>query len=71
MRSLLAFEDFGNAIRKIRIDLGIDIEINLDQIKRSPDAGTSARHHAIGTIRYDKVDDNAPSPARWSTSSRR
>lgn len=56
---LLAFEDFGNAIRKIRIDLGIDIEINLDQIKRSPDAGTSARHHAIGTIRYDKVDDNA------------
>ena len=55
----LAFEDFGNAIRKIRIDLGIDIEINLDQITRAPDAATSARHHAIGTIRYDKVDDNA------------
>lgn len=55
----LAFEDFGNAIRKIRIDLGIDIEIALDQITRSADTGTSARHHAIGTIRYDKVDDNA------------
>ena len=55
----LAFEDFGNAIRKIRIDLGIDIEINLDQIARSADSDTSARHHAIGTIRYDKVDDNA------------
>ena len=59
LRPRLAFEDFGNAIRKIRIDLGIDIEIALDQITRSADTGTSARHHAIGTIRYDKVDDNA------------
>jgi hypothetical protein len=32
----LNFEDLGNAIRKIRIDLGIDIELNLDQIKRPP-----------------------------------
>ncbi|MBS0169183.1 MAG: patatin-like phospholipase family protein [Nitrospira sp.] len=55
----LAFEDFGNAIRKIRIDLGIDIEINLDQIARSAESGSSTRHHAIGMIRYDKVDDNA------------
>jgi GNAT superfamily N-acetyltransferase len=55
----LTFEDLGNAIRKIRIDLGIDIELNLDQIKRAEGAKTSSRHHAIGTIRYDKVDDNA------------
>ncbi|MCW5793099.1 MAG: patatin-like phospholipase family protein [Nitrospira sp.] len=55
----LTFEDLGNAIRKIRIDLGIDIELNLDQIKRAEGATTSNRHHAIGTIRYDKVDDNA------------
>ena len=55
----LNFEDLGNAIRKIRIDLGIDIELNLDQIKRSAGATTSNRHHAIGTIRYDKVDANA------------
>lgn len=55
----LTFEDLGNAIRKIRIDLGIDIELNLDQIKRSEGTGQSSRHHAIGTIRYDKVDDNA------------
>jgi len=55
----LNFEDLGNAIRKIRIDLGIDIELNLDQIKRATDAKTSGRHHAIGTIRYDKVDANA------------
>ncbi len=55
----LNFEDLGNAIRKIRIDLGIDIELNLDQIKRAADAKTSSRHHAIGMIRYDKVDANA------------
>ena len=55
----LTFEDLGNAIRKIRIDLGIDIELNLDQIKRAADAKTSSRHHAIGMIRYDKVDANA------------
>ena len=55
----LTFEDLGNAIRKIRIDLGIDIDLNLDQIKRAEGAKTSSRHHAIGTIRYDKVDDNA------------
>lgn len=55
----LNFEDLGNAIRKIRIDLGIDIELNLDQIKRATDAKTSSRHHAIGMIRYDKVDANA------------
>ena len=55
----LTFEDLGNAIRKIRIDLGIDIELNLDQIKRQAGATTSNRHHAIGIIRYDKVDTNA------------
>lgn len=55
----LNFEDLGNAIRKIRIDLGIDIELNLDQIKRAADATTSGRHHAIGMIRYDKVDATA------------
>ncbi|WHZ17598.1 MAG: hypothetical protein OJF52_004450 [Nitrospira sp.] len=53
------FEDLGNAIRKIRIDLGIDIEINLDQLRRKPGETTSGRHHAIGLIRYDKVDANA------------
>jgi len=55
----LTFEDLGNAIRKIRIDLHIDIELNLDQIKRAEGAKTSNRHHAIGMIRYDKVDANA------------
>jgi hypothetical protein len=53
------FEDLGNAIRKIRADFGIDIEIELDML-RSKNGGSSARHHAIGTIRYDHVDQNSP-----------
>jgi hypothetical protein len=53
------FEDLGNAIRKIRADFGIDIEIDLE-ILRSKNGGSSARHHAIGTIRYDHVDSSSP-----------
>lgn len=49
------FEDLGNAIRKIRIDLGIDIELALDQLRQRPGSTTCSRHHAIGLIRYDKV----------------
>jgi GNAT superfamily N-acetyltransferase len=53
------FEDLGNAIRKIRIDLGIDIELDLDLLKRKAGETTCSRHHTIGIIRYDKVDANA------------
>ncbi len=55
----LNFEDLGNAIRKIRIDLGIDIEIDLEHIKPQGEATAGSRHHAIGLIRYDRVDANA------------
>lgn len=54
------FEDLGNAIRKIRIDLGIDIELDLDELRRAPGATTCSRHHAIGLIRYDTVNANTP-----------
>ncbi len=53
------FEDLGNAVRKIRIDLGIDIEIDLDQLRRQPGGTTSGRHYTVGMIRYDTVDANA------------
>ena len=53
------FEDLGNAIRKIRIDLGIDIDVNLDALRRAPGSTTGSRHHAIGSIRYDTVDATA------------
>jgi hypothetical protein len=47
------FEDLGNAIRKIRIDLGIPIEIKVVSPKKSE--GT-INHCALGTIRYSEVD---------------
>ncbi|MFO0774753.1 MAG: patatin-like phospholipase family protein [Nitrospiraceae bacterium] len=54
------FEDLGNAVRKIRIDLGIEIEINTDELRPTQGTRHSKWHHAIGTIRYDTVDDGAP-----------
>jgi len=54
------FGDLGNAIRKIRIDLGIEIEMDLDDLRQETLPLESRRHHAIGTIRYDLVDANAP-----------
>ena len=55
----LSFQDLGNAIRKIRIDQGVDIEINTGMIKPQGDSHYSRWHHAIGSIRYDKVDPGA------------
>jgi hypothetical protein len=47
------FEDLGNAIRKIRIDLGIPIDIRVVSPKKSE--GT-VNHCAFGTINYSVVD---------------
>ncbi|HYN19356.1 MAG TPA: hypothetical protein VE078_00230, partial [Thermoanaerobaculia bacterium] len=54
-----SFDDLGNAIRKIRIDLGvpIDFEHRVDVYPKpagKPEA--DARYCAIGTIRYSAVD---------------
>jgi GNAT superfamily N-acetyltransferase len=53
------FEDLGNAIRKIQVDLGIEIDMDLELLKRQPGSSASRGHHAIGSIRYDKVDATA------------
>jgi GNAT superfamily N-acetyltransferase len=55
--SLAEFEDIGNAIRKIRSDLGVNIEIDLDMIRPQAGQRHSRWHQAIGTIRYDQVKD--------------
>jgi hypothetical protein len=48
------FEDLANAVRKIRIDLGVPIEFaNGVAIKKDPD---NQHHWAIGTIKYSAVD---------------
>jgi hypothetical protein len=56
------FEDLGNAIRKIRIDLGIPIEIEKISIYAGPEkvpAGGKGRYCAVGTIRYSCIDPEA------------
>jgi hypothetical protein len=49
-----AFEDLGNAIRKIRIDLGITIEIQVSTFRAGPD-GVRMRC-AYGKIEYWRID---------------
>ncbi len=57
------FEDLGNAIRRIRVDFGIPIEIAEVPIY-SRGAGETARtggtYCAVGRIRYSRVDAGAP-----------
>jgi hypothetical protein len=52
----IQFQDLGNAIRKIRIDLGIDITITLDRLRPIGQNGRSTGHYAVGTIHYSRVD---------------
>ncbi|MEP6957833.1 MAG: patatin-like phospholipase family protein [Nitrospirota bacterium] len=54
------FQDLGNAIRKIRIDLGIDIGINLERLRFQSQTKQSGGHYAIGTIWYSRMDPDAP-----------
>jgi hypothetical protein len=56
------FEDLGNAVRKIRIDLGIPIEFSAMPIHKPTDvAEQSGRYCALGRILYSAVDGpNAP-----------
>src|SRR5262249_21913022 len=57
------FGDLGNAIRKIRIDLGISIEFPVDGIHIYPrvpgDNNPRAGYCAIGSINYGQVDEGA------------
>jgi hypothetical protein len=54
-----AFADFGNLVRKCRVDLGIRLEIDLDTLRR-PAGGRCQWHCAVGKIRYDDADPAAP-----------
>jgi len=53
------FEDLAGLIRKCRADFGIDINIELNQLRRIQGTRSGA-HCAIGDIRYDQVDSTAP-----------
>jgi hypothetical protein len=58
-----AFEDLGNAVRKISIDLGVEITFHgVEALKKRPggkhgvDIGENAPYHAIGEINYKAAD---------------
>ncbi|HVT49063.1 MAG TPA: hypothetical protein VHD57_14840 [Vicinamibacterales bacterium] len=58
------YEDVGNAVRKIRIDLGIPIDFDTPMPRRLPPDGAAAagpepRHAALARIRYSAVDPGA------------
>ena len=55
MRSRYTFDDLANAVRRIRLDLGIPIQFDsLDITKAGQNHGNP--HAAIGRIRYSVVD---------------
>jgi hypothetical protein len=55
----LAFEDLGNAIRKCRVDLGIEIDLDVDPIRQRGDQHHSLRQCAVGRIHYERVEAQA------------
>lgn len=50
------FGDLQNAIRKIRVDLGIPIEFDPGSLPTPDSIKETHRHFAIGRIRYDVID---------------
>ncbi len=49
-------ENLANLIRLVHTDFGIRIQIDTTPLKRGPD-GRTQWHCAIGTIRYDEIDE--------------
>jgi hypothetical protein len=50
------FDDFGNAVRRIRKDFGVEIDVDLSPLKPN-EAGLSKQHVAVGNITYDPRGD--------------
>ena len=51
----IAFDDFGNTIRRIREDFGVEIEIDIEPLKPGAD-GRASHHAAVGNIDYGPFD---------------
>lgn len=49
----MEFQDLGNAIRKCRTDLGIEIDLRPVALRPSEDTRLSTWHCAVGTLHYD------------------
>jgi len=50
----MTFSGLANAIRKCRVDFGIEIELDVKAIKRQAESGCSRWHCGVGTIHYEK-----------------
>jgi len=50
------FEDLGNAIEKCRVDLGVDITLDVSKLKPPAGSRNCREHSAVGTIHYNKAD---------------
>jgi len=53
------FEDLGNAVRKCKIDLGIEIDLDPRALRPDPTTGYSAFHCVVGRIHYEQADQTA------------
>ena len=51
----VAFDDLANAIRRIREDFGVEIELDVRPLKPGTD-GLARQHMAVGTIHYDQLN---------------
>ncbi len=51
----VAFDDLGNALRRIREDFGVEISLDVSPLRPGPD-GRSRQHVAVGTIHYSPTD---------------
>lgn len=54
-----SFADLGNAIRKCYIDLGVEIELNLDALRPDVISNRSQHHYAVGTVHYETADNKS------------
>jgi hypothetical protein len=57
----MSFPGLATLVRYARIDLGIDIEVHVDDLRRQPD-GESLQHCAIGFVRYPEREGEPQEP---------
>lgn len=52
----VTFNDFGNLVRRVREDFGVDIRIDLSPLRPDPATGLSRQHLVAGDIHYPEGD---------------
>jgi hypothetical protein len=54
----LHFEGIGTAIRKVRVDFGVDVALDLRPLQHMKDSECSAAHCVVGTVTYPEAPGN-------------